>query len=376
MLMMSSFIKWSTDLDKLIEIAQHFAFGGEVREVHEYKSGNINDTYLVHSHAAAHPQAILQRINQNVFPDPMLIMRNLRTFLEHVHAHVPPIETRRWEIPRIIPLREGGDYFIDDTGDLWRALTFIEKAQTYPNIQDAGHAREVGYALGTFHRQTRDLDPDQLYDTLKGFHIMPLYLAHYDEVLPHTHVDLTEPEVAYCARVVENARVWAPVLENAHARGELSLRAVHGDPKVDNIMIDDMTGQAVSLIDLDTLKPGLLHYDTGDALRSGCNPLGEEPDDVSGVRFETDLCEAILSGYLPEVRGFLTPHDYAYLYDSIRVLAFEMGLRFFTDYLEGDVYFKVRDAYHNLLRAVVQFRLLESIESHKSDIEAIVSALT
>jgi hypothetical protein len=126
------------------------------------------------------------------------------------------------------------------------------------------------------------------------------------------------------------------------------------------------------MVDLDTVKPGLIHYDLGDCLRSGCNPLGEETEEWERVGFEPDLGRALLAGYLAEAGGFLTAHDYAYLFEAIRLLAFELGLRFFTDYLAGNVYFKARHRDHNLARALVQFRLTESIESQETALRAMI----
>jgi hypothetical protein len=129
------------------------------------------------------------------------------------------------------------------------------------------------------------------------------------------------------------------------------------------------------MVDLDTVKPGLVHYDIGDCLRSGCNPLGEETGDWEAVRFEPELCRAMLTGYLSLAQDFLTENDYAYLYDAIRLLTFELGLRFFTDYLAGNVYFKARHPEHNLVRALVQFKLTEKIESQAATIGAIIRDL-
>jgi hypothetical protein len=137
-------------------------------------------------------------------------------------------------------------------------------------------------------------------------------------------------------------------------------------------MLDVSTQQAVSMIDLDTVKPGLVHYDIGDCLRSGCNLLGEETEQWEKVCFEPDLCQAILQGYLAQAKDFLTEHDYAYIYDAIRLIAFELGLRFFTDYLAGNLYFKVKHPDHNLMRSLVQFKLVESIEAQASAINAII----
>jgi Ser/Thr protein kinase RdoA (MazF antagonist) len=164
------------------------------------------------------------------------------------------------------------------------------------------------------------------------------------------------------------------VLETAKAAGALKLRPIHGDPKVNNIMLDAQ-GKAISLIDLDTLKPGLVHYDIGDCLRSLCNPLGEETEDWQAVTFDLKLAQATLEGYLSLAKDFLTPSDYDYLYDGIRLIAFELGLRFFTDYLAGNVYFKVKHPTHNLTRALVQFKLTESIEAQEQELQAMIQAL-
>ena len=139
-------------------------------------------------------------------------------------------------------------------------------------------------------------------------------------------------------------------------------------------MIDEQTGRAISLVDLDTVKPGLIHYDIGDCMRSGCNPLGEETENWEAVHFDPGIGEAILTGYLAEARHFLSPADYEYLFDSIRLLAFELGVRFFTDHLAGNVYFKVKHPEHNLLRALVQFKLTESIEAHEREIRSLIQS--
>ena len=197
----------------------------------------------------------------------------------------------------------------------------------------------MGYALGLVPPSPGDLPPARLADTLPGFHVTPGYLRHYDEVRAGS-IAPASPEVAYWLPICGRAPGLAPVLEDAKKQGKLTPRPIHGDPKVNNVMLDTATGQAVALVDLDTVKPGLVHYDIGDCLRSGCNPLGEETGDWEAVRFEPELGRAILSGYLPWARGFLGPDDYAYLYDAVRLLAFELGLRFFTDYLAGQRLFQ------------------------------------
>ncbi len=364
------------DFISLRSIAEQFDFVGEVLAVERYGSGNVNDTFLVTLASDPREKAILQKVNQQVFRRPELIVLNMRAFMEHIRAtngRRADTQGRRWETPDIIHAKNGTDYWRDPEGGFWRMTSFVKDAQTYDTIRDCRHAGEIGYALGRFHSLISDLPVESLYDTLEGFHITPRYLAHYDVVAANGHPGAS-PDIAYAQQFVAQRRGWASVLEDAIQRDELALRPIHGDPKVNNIMIDDVTGQAVSLIDLDTVKPGLVHYDIGDCLRSCCNPLGEETEAFAAVRFETDLCQAILEGYLAEAQHFMTARDYDYIYDAVRLIAFELGLRFFTDYLEGNVYFKTKDAEHNLRRALVQFRLTESIEAQAGAIRAIVAA--
>ncbi len=366
-------------MDNLFVVAEQFSPGGRILDVRPLGSGNINDTYLVTRDAATDARFVLQRISTRVFPRPELIILNLRAFTDHVQARLrrePPAAQpgRRWELPRLLPTRDGQDYFVAPDGSFWRAISFIDRARTFDAVQSLDHAREVGYALGRFQDLISDLDVARLHDTLPGFLIAPYYLARYDEVVARC-APKTGPAVEYCHRCVAERRDWASVLEDAKDQGRLRLRPIHGDPKINNVMMDEATGQAVSLVDLDTVKPGLVHYDIGDCLRSCCNPLGEETRDVDAVRFDVTLCRAILEGYLPLARRFLDEDDYLYLYDTIRLHAFELGLRFFTDYLAGNVYYKVKSEDHNLWRALVQFRLTESIEAQEAAIRALIDEL-
>jgi hypothetical protein len=362
-------------LNKLITIAaEQFKPQGTINDIRTYGQGNVNDTFLVTLDGPEENKYILQRINLRIFHQPELVMQNLKTFSEHVHnklQHFSLGSGRRWEVPRVLLTKSGQDHWISPDGTFWRALSFIGQAKSYQTVCDSRHAEEVGYALGVFHTLTNDLAIENLADTLKGFHITPGYLRHYDEVL--TQKSLTEsPEVDFGLGFVNRRRIGVDILEKAKDQGKLYLRPIHGDPKVNNVMIDINTGQAISLVDLDTIKPGLIHYDIGDCLRSCCNPLGEETERWEAVRFEPDLCRAIWRGYLSNAGKFLTANDCQYLFEAIRLIAFELGLRFFTDYLEGNIYFKVGYEKQNLTRALVQFKLTENIESQESAIRALI----
>ena len=364
-------------MEHLLAAADRFKPHGTVIDIRQHGSGNVNDTFLVTLDSEGEKHFILQRINERVFRRPELVTQNMWTVTEHVRARLRGATVnagRGWEVPRVLLTQDGRDHWVDSGGSFWRAVTFIGGARSFDTVKDLEHGREVGFALGMFHRLVSDLPPEALADTLEGFHITPRYLHRYDEVVERA-VHRNSTEVNSCLGFVGERRADVHVLEDAKAQGRLYLRPIHGDPKVDNIMIDTATGRAVSLVDLDTVKPGLVHYDIGDCLRSCCNPRGEETDRWEEVCFETDLCRAILDGYLALARGFLTANDYDYLYDAIRLIAFELGLRFFTDYLEGDVYFKVRHREHNLARALVQFKLTESIESQEATIRAMIEEM-
>jgi len=373
-------------LDHVKKIAAKFVPQESIVDVTSFGAGNVNDTFLVVTEEFDRnaKRFVLQRINQQVFRQPQLISLNIRRLTEHARQRLVedqrPVQAesqpfRVWCFPDIILTVDGQDYAVDEQGDFWRCQTFVEGAVTYPQILNSAHAQEAGYALGRFHNIVSDLDPAGLHDTLEGFHITPLYVESYDLSLKQTARELTKPDVQYAIDFVAMRRDWATVLEDAAARGELVPRAIHGDPKVDNILINTTTGQAVSIIDLDTVKPGLVQYDIGDCLRSCCNPLGEETEQLDAVYFDLALCSTILQGYLPIVQDFFLEADYQYLYDAVRLISFELGLRFFTDYLNGNVYFKAQDDEHNLRRALVQFRLTESIEAQEEQIRTLVDEL-
>jgi hypothetical protein len=365
-------------MDLVWKVAEQFSSGGKTVEIQEFGNGNINDTYLVKVSGIDEGEFILQRINTHVFKNPKLIIRNLRTFTDHVDKRIMEVggfSQRRWDVPHIRMTNLGGDYHVDSQDSFWRAITFVNDSRSYDTALSDQHAREAGYALGRFQSLISDLNPEMMYDTLEGFHIATQYLGKYDEIRIDDPRVLNTPEVRYCQSVIESHRSWVPVLECAKDQGILKNRIIHGDPKINNFMICNRTGEAISVIDLDTVKPGLVHYDIGDCLRSTCNPLGEETLDFENVRFDINLAKSILEGYVTVAKEFLTENDYTHMYDAICLIPFELGLRFFTDYLEGNVYFKVKHETSNLERALVQFKLTESIEDQELEIRSIITDL-
>ena len=361
-----------------------FNVKGRLVSLQPFGNGNINDTFLaIYRNTFTETQVILQRVNRNVFPKPEIIMANMHEITKHCHEKLEAdaksgTDDRVWQMPRIIKTKDAKDYVTDENGDVWRVITRIMSAHAFDVAQGPEHAMECGSALGHFHYLISDLDPTTVKDPLPGFHITSDYLAKYDATLKTKQAKAllgASMEAKRLAKFIAERRKLALSLEKAEKKGELKKRMFHGDPKVNNIMIDDVTGKGTAMIDLDTVSPGLIHLDFGDALRSICNPAGEEESNLTKVVFDEDLCTAFCKGYMREAGSFLTDADRAYLYDSIRLLPFELGLRFFQDYLAGNVYFKTKQPEQNLNRARVQFRLCESVEARERSIRSLLKKL-
>jgi Ser/Thr protein kinase RdoA (MazF antagonist) len=346
----------------------------KITGVEEYGQGIIHDTYLVKFANQANV-FILQRMNTKVFKNPVAIMHNLKLVTEHIQKRIKNDTSglgAEWQMLQVIPATDGKVFFIDAAGNFWRALSFIETAVPLEKISGPADAGEVGRAIGTFHWLTSDLDPELLLETLPGFHNVEHYFEKYDAFIGRLEAGRIDE---YCLDFIETRRQWASVLENGRRKKLLKPRIIHGDPKINNIMVNISTGRAVSIIDLDTVMPGLVHYDIGDALRSCCNIMGEEVADLTGIRFDLKRCEAFLEGYINKARKFLTNRDLEFFFDAVRLVPFELGLRFYTDFLEGNVYFKVNRKDQNLNRARVQFKLVESIEQQESGIRKLIAEL-
>jgi len=364
-------------------LVNQFNVKGRLVTIVPFGNGNINDTFLaVYRNTFTETQVIVQRVNRAVFANPEAIMRNMHNITLHCHGKLEADaaagrDDRVWQMPRIVKTKGGADYVTDDKGEVWRVITRILSAHAFDTAQSPEHVLECGSTLGHFHYLVSDMDPSSVVNPLPGFHVTSGYLRQYDETLETSPVAKellsASMEARRLAKFIEDRRDLAVCLEKAEASGELKRRMFHGDPKVNNIMIDDFTGKGTAMIDLDTVSPGLAHIDFGDAIRSLCNPAGEEELNLGKVTFDENLCAAFCRGYMAEAGAFLTDADRAYLYDAIRLVPFELGLRFFQDYLAGDVYFKVRQPGQNLNRARVQFRLCEAIEARERSIRGILA---
>jgi Ser/Thr protein kinase RdoA (MazF antagonist) len=339
-------------------IARQFCTRGEPVEIAPVPVGHINDTFLV---TTGSNRYVLQRINQNVFKNPVQVMANIVRLTEHVRAKVaaadPPSAGRQLEV---ITTRDGGKYYRDADGHVWRMYNFIENATTYDSLQSAALAREAARMFGWFQRMLLDLPGPPLHETIPGFHNTPRRLEVFQEVVKADGANRARNAKAEIDFVFENAAI-CHVLSDLVKRGEVPVRIAHNDAKINNIMFDTSTGKGVCVIDLDTVMPGLSAYDFGDLVRTATCPAAEDERDLSKVAVDVSLFEALARGFVEETGQFLTPAERRHLVFGGKLITFEQLIRFLTDYLAGDVYYKVHREGHNLDRSRTQMKLVQSI---------------
>jgi len=340
-------------------IAKQFT-SAAIKEVSALGNGLINDTFLVKTEQK---KFILQRINTQVFLHPGLIMENLDTL--HQHLKAIPAKAVKLNIPNYIATHNKQAYYLDKEANFWRALEYIEDSTSKEHLSNQSQAEQIGFALGHFHRLFHKADVTLFNDTLPGFHITPDYFKHYLSI-EHLETSSTPlEETQQCRQFIKAFTSKINSLENAKQQGLLTERMTHGDPKLNNFLFAKNTHKIISLIDLDTVKPGLIHYDIADCIRSCCHNSSSNTLDLA-------LAKTILNSYLNETVDFFTDYDYAFLYTAIELIPFELGLRFFADYLEGNKYFKVDSATQNLDRALAQFQLCEDIAKQEKNIRQFI----
>ena len=355
---------------------QFEGWGGGYSSGAPYGSGHINDTYQVtFSRYGRTGRCILQRVNHYVFKNIPELMENIERVC--VHARRKLVEAGWQDAGRraltLIPAKDGLSFCRDAEGCFWRAYEFIEGASGRNSVTDIRQAFEAAKAFGQFQKLLADLPGRRLNETIPGFHNTRNRLAALDAAIAADKLN----RAAGCRMEIEWAmasRQLASALLDLHERGLMPERATHNDTKLNNVLIDDKTNEAVCVIDLDTMMPGLALYDFGDLVRSSANPAAEDELDLSKVFMRLDVFEALARGYLFSARDCLTDTEVSSLAVSAMVMTFECGMRFLTDYLEGDVYFKTRRPGQNIDRCRCQFALVRSMMDQKEAMESCVSA--
>lgn len=335
----------------------------QIQTIEPLGDGNINATYLVSF--SQRPSLVVQRLNGSVFPDPEGVVRNAALLTSHLNekSSAASGHCRAYRFAEAVEIRDGKRWFEDQRGNVWRCLSFIDNTHSSPRVTRSEQPLEAGRLLGCFHGLLEDFDSSVLVDPLPGFHDLQSYKNAYQDSVKSHH--RSESSVfQYCRKMIEE-RLDQKTLEQCTPALQSPTRVIHGDPKCDNFLFDCDSGRARSLIDLDTVSRGLLAVDIGDCLRSFCNPAGEKAR--AGVNFDMQICERLLEGYFQSFAP--KPTERELFYHGVHLLTYELGLRFFTDHLNGDRYFRISREGENLHRAQVQLKLLESIETQRAAIE-------
>lgn len=357
------------------EIVHHFCFQGDFIEANPYGSGHINDTYaaVFGGKNGNMRRYILQKINHNVFKNPVNLMENIDSITKHLRKKIisaggdPDRETLN-----IIPALSGESFYKTDEGDYWRGYIFIEDARTYDVVENGKHFYAAGKAFGRFQELLSDFPAYKLYETITDFHHTG---KRYDTFIKSVERDSlnraagVSAEIEFVVKRSEDARILTNMLESK----KIPLRVTHNDTKFNNVMIDDKSGVGICVIDLDTVMPGSALYDFGDSIRSGANPAAEDERDLTKVWMELSLYEKFTQGFLKSAGSFLTPAELENLPFGAKLMTLECGIRFLTDYLNGDVYFKVHRQEQNLERARTQFKMVADMEEKWERMHHIVN---
>ncbi len=358
------------------EICSKFFIYGDFMVAVPFGNGNINDTYQVtYDQGGARLHYILQRINGKVFKNPIHVMNNVDRVTQHL---LHKIRCRRCETKyrtvRLLRSFTDKPYVQDDDGNFWRSYIFVENARSYEVLESETQAYNVARAFGLFQNDLVDLPGDRLHETIPDFHHTPKRLEALEQAVkadPLGRVKTAQREIDFAL----NRKEEAGKLLELNKTGDIPERITHNDTKANNILIDDLTGEGICVIDLDTVMPGLALYDFGDMMRSGTNPAEEDEVDLRKVFMDFSMFESMLRGFWSSSSEFLTPAEKENLPFSGKLITLEIGVRFLTDYIAGDVYFKTKRPTHNIERCRNQFKLVESMEQQMDKMNALLDQL-
>ncbi len=362
----------------LSQICGNFQIYGDFVSGIPYGSGHINDTFLVTYNQAGEPvRYILQRINHYVFKNTKGLMENIARVTKHITKKLiaEGLEDVTRRVLTLVETTDDLPYFIDNDGNTWRVYLFIENAQTYDILTSNSHAKMAAKAFGQFQEQLADLDQTEnpLIETIPNFHNGPWRYQMFLEALENDSCNRAvsaKPEIDF---LNENAGLF-DIFPQLIEAGKIPIRITHNDTKINNIMIDDVTGEAVCVIDLDTVMPGLALYDFGDIVRTTSSASAEDEPDLSKVYAQLPRFNAVVDGYLASAGKFLNQVEKDHLVHSGKLITLMIGTRFLTDYLCGDQYFKVHREGHNLDRCRTQFKLVQSIIDQQEEMEKCVES--
>jgi len=336
----------------MLEVARNFYTNGVVTSYSAYGGGLINATFLVET---AHARYILQKINKAVFSDPPCLMENIMKVTQHLsNAKIPTLA--------LVPCTSGGMWHVDGQGDVWRMFDYIEYSVCHESTASTAIMQESGLAFGRFINDMADFDAGGLVETIPDFHNTPKRYKQLHEAIaadPMGHAKNAAREIEFAL----TRESFAGILTALQASGDMPTRVTHNDTKLSNVLFHRNSGKALCVIDLDTVMPGLAVTDFGDGIRSGAKTAAEDEVNLANVNFSLPLYNAFRDGFITAC-GTLNPCEIAHLPHGAKMMTLECGVRFLTDYLNGDVYFRTERIGQNLDRCRTQFKLVSDMEYH------------
>jgi len=354
-------------------IVKHFHICGHLTEVRPLARGHINDTYVLTTKKDRHIiRYILQRINHTVFKDPPLLMRNIIRVTEHIRSRMQSIDPDGASRQLVVIENDDGEGFHKDKeGNFWRIYNFIEGAVTYDTVKSADLAYEAARMFGWFQKMLIDLPGPLLHETICDFHNTPRRLQTFQQILKEDACNRAKNAKAEIDFLFANAG-FCDVLLNLIDKGKIPFRITHNDAKINNVMLDKTTKKGVCVIDLDTVMPGLSLSDFGDMVRTTTTSADEDERDLSKVVMNLPMFETLVRGFAEQTKNFLTSSEKKHLAFAAKLIVFEQFVRFLTDYLAGDIYYKIHREGHNLDRTRTQMKLVQSIINQEDVMNEVV----
>jgi len=349
---------------QLQEISKQFQIYGEILHAETCKIGHINETYsATYDQGGTRVRYIHQKINRTVFKDPDALMENVVRVTKHLRAKLETLQAR-----------DGKSAYRDSAGEYWRTFVFVEGVQTFESVHSPQQAHQAGRAFGFFQNLLVDLPGPRMADTIPHFHHTRKRFQAFQRAVTRDHFNRAasaKPEIEFA---LKHERIVDTLLD-ALAKKKIPERITHNDTKFNNVMLDTVTGEAMCVVDLDTVMPGCVLYDFGDMVRTATSPTLEDELDLSKVRMQMPMFKKLAEGYLETAGQFLTGAEKSYIAFAGKLITLTIGLRFLTDHLAGDTYFRIHRPGHNLDRCRTQFKLVESIEAQEESMQSHVDKM-
>jgi hypothetical protein len=360
-----------------VAVLDHFAVAGALASIEAHTSGLINYSWMARFDAPQGPRRyLLQQINRHVFHHPEQVMENMARVTSHVARRLARDGVRDAErrVLSLVPTRDGRTHHQDEAGETWRLMPWLEGTRPIEHATTEAEARDTARAFGRFLAQLQDLPGPPLHETIVRFHDTPARLATFERVVAADRVSRAGSCRGEIAALLERGPL-ASALALPASRGEIPVRPTHNDAKIANVLFDDRTGEALCVVDLDTVMPGLSLHDFGDLARSGVSDADEDERDLSRVAVRVPFFRALAHGFVEGAADALSPAERALLVTGAEVIVYEQAIRFLGDHLDGDRYYRTTRPGHNLDRARNQIRLLEELEARGPELRRIVESL-